>query len=126
VHLAFLSIFPNTPGFSVVTTKQHHPSYAFAGSDEALTKLMLASKQVGLLLDQALSGVARTGLILEGFGVDHLHAKLVPRRWRNGSPFGPTWTGFSLATKDTCRRMTIVGRTTGNSRIWPPSSDAHG
>ena len=28
-HLAFLSIFPNTEGFSVVITKKHYPSYAF-------------------------------------------------------------------------------------------------
>jgi histidine triad (HIT) family protein len=28
-HLAFLSIFPNTPGFSVVLPKAHFPSYAF-------------------------------------------------------------------------------------------------
>jgi len=26
-HMAFLSIFPNTPGFSVVVTKEHLPSY---------------------------------------------------------------------------------------------------
>lgn len=28
-HLAFLSVYPNTEGFSVVITKQHYPSYAF-------------------------------------------------------------------------------------------------
>ena len=28
-HLAFLSIFPNTKGFSVVITKEHFSSYAF-------------------------------------------------------------------------------------------------
>lgn len=77
-HLAFLSIFPNTPGFSVVVTKEHHPSYAFANSDEVLTKLTLAAKKVGELLDLAFEDVGRTGLIYEGFGVNHLHAKLFP------------------------------------------------
>ena len=43
-----------------------------------VSKLALASKRVGRLLDQALEGVARTGLIFEGYGVDHLHAKLFP------------------------------------------------
>lgn len=28
-HLAFLSIFPNTEGFSVVVTKEHYPSDTF-------------------------------------------------------------------------------------------------
>lgn len=28
-HLAFLSIFPNTDGFTVVIPKKHYPSYAF-------------------------------------------------------------------------------------------------
>ncbi len=27
-HLAFLSIFPNTDGFTVVIPKKHYPSYA--------------------------------------------------------------------------------------------------
>ena len=39
-HLAFLSIFPNTEGFSVVIPKKHYPSYAFDLSDEVLTKLI--------------------------------------------------------------------------------------
>jgi histidine triad (HIT) family protein len=40
--------------------------------------LVLASKQVALLIDRALDGVARTGMILEGYGVDHVHSKLFP------------------------------------------------
>ena len=38
-HLAFLSIFPNTEGFSVVIPKQHYSSYAFEQSDEVLSGL---------------------------------------------------------------------------------------
>lgn len=77
-HLVFLSIFPNTEGFSVVVTKEHYPSYAFNLSDEILTGLCVAAKKVGRLLDEKLSDVGRTGLIFEGFGVDHVHAKLFP------------------------------------------------
>lgn len=76
--MAFLSIFPNTPGFSVVIPKRHVSSYLFDQNDEVVSELVLASKRVGRLLDQALDGVARTGLIFEGYGVDHLHAKLFP------------------------------------------------
>jgi diadenosine tetraphosphate (Ap4A) HIT family hydrolase len=77
-HMAFLSIFPNTPGFSVVIPKIHHGSYAFAQSNTVLCDLVVAAKKTALLLDNALTGVARTGMILEGYGVDHLHAKLFP------------------------------------------------
>ncbi len=77
-HLAFLSIFPNTEGFSVVTTKEHYPSYAFNLADRVLTELVVAAKQVGKILDAGLFDVGRTGLIFEGFGVDHVHAKLFP------------------------------------------------
>lgn len=77
-HLAFLSIFPNTKGFSVVITKEHNPSYAFDNSDTVLSNLVLAAKKVGKLLDEKLPDVGRTGMVFEGFGVDHLHAKLFP------------------------------------------------
>ena len=77
-HLAFLSIFPNTLGFSVVITKEHLSSYAFDQEDQILTKLIIATKRVALLLDKSLEGVGRTGMFLEGYGVDHLHSKLFP------------------------------------------------
>jgi diadenosine tetraphosphate (Ap4A) HIT family hydrolase len=77
-HLAFLSIFPNTQGFSVVITKEHYSSYAFDLPDEILSGLVLAAKKVGKLLDAKLADVGRTGMIFEGFGVDHVHAKLFP------------------------------------------------
>lgn len=77
-HLAFLSIYPNTPGFTVVIPRKHYSSYAFDLPDEALAKLVIASKQVAKLLDSRLTGVGRSGMFLEGFGVDHVHSKLAP------------------------------------------------
>lgn len=77
-HLAFLSIFPNTEGFAVVITKEHYSSYAFDLPDDVLAGLVLAAKKVGKLLDAKLEDVGRTGMIFEGFGVDHMHAKLFP------------------------------------------------
>ena len=77
-HLAFLSIFPNTKGVTVVIPKAHHSSYAFDLPDNVLTDLMLATKSVAKLLDTKLDDVGRTGMIFEGFGVDHVHAKLFP------------------------------------------------
>ena len=77
-HLAFLSIFPNTEGFSVVVTKDHYPSYVFDLPEDVFANLILATKEVAKLLDAKLSDVGRTGMIFEGFGVDHIHAKLFP------------------------------------------------
>lgn len=77
-HLAFLSIFPNTKGFTVVITKEHYPSYAFDLPEDVLKDLILASRKVAKLLDEKLEDVGRTGMIFEGFGVDHVHAKLFP------------------------------------------------
>src|SRR3989344_2671224 len=78
VHLAFLSIYPNTDGFTVVITKKHYSSYFFSLEDNVLKDLVLASKKVARKIDAAFNDVGRTGLILEGFGVDHLHSKLFP------------------------------------------------
>lgn len=77
-HLAFLSIFPNTKGFSVVIPKAHYSSYIFDAPAVVQQELMAAARQVAKLLDEKLPDVGRTGMIFEGFGVDHLHAKLVP------------------------------------------------
>ena len=76
--MAFLSIFPNTEGFSVVITKEHYPSYVADVPDEVSNGLLNASKKVAKLLDKTLPDVGRTGFVFEGFGVDHLHAKLFP------------------------------------------------
>ncbi len=77
-HLAFLSIFPNTEGTSVVITKNHYSSYAFDLPDSVLSDLILSTKKVAKLLDSKLLDVGRTAMVFEGFGVDHIHAKLFP------------------------------------------------
>ncbi len=77
-HLAFLSIYPNTEAFTVVITKEHYQSYAFELPDKVLKELIIAAKKVGKLIDSKYKDVGRTGLIFEGFGVNHIHAKLFP------------------------------------------------
>lgn len=77
-HLAFLSIFPNTEGFTIVIPKEHYGSYAFEQDDQILSELIIATKKVAHILDNYFSDVGRCGLFFEGFGVDHLHSKLFP------------------------------------------------
>ncbi len=83
-HLAFLSIFPNTKGFSVVITKEHYPSYAFALPEPVLVELVIAVKKVACLIDQKLDDVGRTAMVFEGFGINHVHAKLFPLHGTGG------------------------------------------
>lgn len=77
-HIAFLSIFPNTEGVTVVIPKTHYSSYAFDLPDEVLSELVIATKKVAKLLDSKLEDVGRSAMVFEGFGVDHVHAKLFP------------------------------------------------
>ncbi|CBL44815.1 diadenosine tetraphosphate (Ap4A) hydrolase [gamma proteobacterium HdN1] len=89
-HLAFLSIYPNIEGFSVVIPKRHLSSYVFDHDDQSIAALLLASKKVATVLDRYFSDVGRTGLIFEGYGVDHLHSKLFPMHGTGGgSEFRP-------------------------------------
>ena len=87
-HIAFLSSHPNTEGFSVVITKEHYPSYAFDLSDKVLKDLVIASKKVGKLLDKKLK-VGRTGMIFEGFGINHIHTKLFPMHGTSNKNWKP-------------------------------------
>lgn len=77
-HLAFLSLHPNTEGFTVVITKEHHDSYFADLAPSVRHKLIDVASAVAKRIDAAFQDVGRTGLIFEGFGVNHIHAKLVP------------------------------------------------
>jgi diadenosine tetraphosphate (Ap4A) HIT family hydrolase len=76
--MAFLSIFPNTKGFSVVISKEHHPSDMLSLDDGLLTKFVRASKEASKVLMKTFKDVGRVALIMEGMGVDHAHIKLSP------------------------------------------------
>ena len=94
-HVAFLSIFPNTEGVSVVIPKKHYPSDAFNLPDDVLVGLILAAKRVSVILDKAFDDVGRTGMIFEGFGIDHVHAKLFPMHGTVQKEWQPLSSGIS-------------------------------
>jgi diadenosine tetraphosphate (Ap4A) HIT family hydrolase len=93
-HVAFLSIFPNTEGFSVVIPKAHRTSYVVDLEPSEYTALHLAAREVARevarRLDAAFDDVARTGIMYEGYGVDHAHAKLFPMHGTEGNA-GEDW-----------------------------------
>lgn len=77
-HLAFLTPFPNTEGVTVVIPKTHQDTYVFNVDEEVMLGLVVAAKKVALNLDEKFEDVGRTAMVFEGFGVNHLHAKLFP------------------------------------------------
>lgn len=75
--LAFLTPFPNTPGFTVVIPKQNPGDYMFSIDDKLYQEFMAAIKTVANLLEKAFD-TPRVALVIEGTGVAHVHAKLIP------------------------------------------------
>ncbi|MCX6808127.1 MAG: HIT family protein [Candidatus Berkelbacteria bacterium] len=76
--MAFLSIDPNTEGFSCVVPKEHFGSDVLKMPDIKLEKFIIAAKKVAGVLENHFEDVGRVGLIMEGTGIDHAHIKLVP------------------------------------------------
>ncbi len=106
-YLAFLTPFPNTPGFTVVVPKNNPGDYIFGVDDDAIAGLMKASKTVAKLLEKALK-VKRVALVFEGTGVAHLHAKLIPLHgklggetnvWSHHQEFHPEYIGYLTTTE---------------------------
>jgi len=101
-HIAFLTPFPNTPGFTVVIPKVNPGDNVFSLSDDEYHALMDATKTVAKLLEKALD-VKRVALVFEGTGVAHVHAKLIPLYgslagetdvWSKETEFSEEYRGF--------------------------------
>lgn len=75
-HLAFLDINPVQEGHTLVVPKAHAP-YLFDLDDTNYQSLLAASKTVATRLKKVFQP-PRVGMIVEGFGVDHVHVHLVP------------------------------------------------
>ncbi|XP_026989309.2 uncharacterized protein LOC113634498 [Tachysurus fulvidraco] len=76
-HIAFLTPFPNTPGITVVIPRKPLTSDILRLEDGDFTELVLATRKVARLLEEAL-GAWGVGVIFEGYEIDYAHAKLIP------------------------------------------------
>lgn len=76
-HVAFLTPFPNSPGFTVLVPRRPLTSDIFKLEQADYEALVLATKKVSHLLEEGLDAWG-VGLIFEGFEIDYAHAKLVP------------------------------------------------
>ncbi len=101
-YIAWLTPFANTPGLTVVAPKQNPGDYVFELPDTEIAGLMVVAKKVAKLLEKAF-GVARVGLVFEGTGVAHVHAKLYPLHgklgdetnvWSKHQEFYPEYVGY--------------------------------
>ena len=100
--LAFLTPFPSTPGLTIVIPKSNPGDYVFDVDSQVRNDLIEATTKVAKLLEKAL-GVSRVGLVFEGTGVAHLHAKLYPLHgdlasqtdvWSKHQEFFPEYIGY--------------------------------
>lgn len=76
-HVAFLTPFANTPGFTVLVPREHLTSDIFSIDDAEYAKLTDATYTLAGHLMKAF-GVHRCGMIFEGFEIDYAHVKLIP------------------------------------------------
>jgi histidine triad (HIT) family protein len=75
-YLAFLDANPINHGHTLILPKKH-TDYFFDLDDKEYTELMLNAKKIAKLLKEKLEP-KRIGLMVEGFGVPHVHVHLVP------------------------------------------------
>jgi beta-aspartyl-peptidase (threonine type) len=76
-HVAFLTPFANTPGFTVLVPREHLTSDIFGIEDSNYAKLMNATYTLAGYLMKAFEA-PRCGMIFEGFEIDYAHVKLIP------------------------------------------------
>ena len=76
-HVAFLTPWGNTPGYTVLVPRAHLSSDIFELSDTNFHDLSEAIFDCSALLKRALD-VDRVAVIFEGMEIDYAHAKLIP------------------------------------------------
>lgn len=90
-HVAFLTPFGNTPGYTVLIPRKHLSSDVFSLTTEDYTDLVTAAYQVEQHIKKAFQ-VARCGMFFEGYEIDYARVKLVPVHvddTAGGQPFTP-------------------------------------
>ncbi len=75
-HIAFLDANPVQKGHTLIIPKKHTGNILDL-SDEEYKTFLLAAKKVASELRRFFE-IERVGMIVEGFGVDHVHIHLIP------------------------------------------------
>lgn len=88
--VALLDAFPASKWQTLIIPKHHYDSDIFIMEDVTYTALMLAAKEVTILLKKWLL-VERIGMVVEWLQVPHAHIKLYPFRWGKSFEWWLTW-----------------------------------
>ena len=75
--LVFLDTFPALKGQTLIVPKKHSTDYLFDLEDQNYNELLLVAKKIAKVIDKSLNPL-KTGLIVEGLEVNHVHVKLFP------------------------------------------------
>ncbi|MGA2130508.1 MAG: HIT family protein [Candidatus Pacearchaeota archaeon] len=75
-YWVMLDAHPINPGHTLVIPKRHS-DYIFDLNDRDYVELMLKSKTIAKTLKEKLKP-KRVGIVVEGFGVHHVHIHLIP------------------------------------------------
>ncbi len=75
-YVAFLDIGQINPGHTLLIPKKHS-EYLFDMEDAEYSEFLLKAKEIAKLLKLKIDP-KRVGLVVEGFGVSHVHIHLVP------------------------------------------------
>lgn len=77
-YMAFLDIFPQYFGQTIVIPKQPTVSQFSQADTEILLGLIKFGQKVASTLEEKIDNVERTLVVFEGFEVNYLHMKLYP------------------------------------------------
>ena len=89
-HIAFLTPFGNTPGYTVLVPRRHLGSDIFKLTDQEYAGMITAAYIVAQHLKTAFE-VEHCGMFFEGYEIDYAHIKLVPvhHNYSNDKAFVP-------------------------------------
>jgi len=89
--LAFLDLYPNAPGHTLVIPKEHYEN-VYSTPSEAWARLMLTTQKLAIAIKQGLDadGVNITMNNEEAAGqeINHAHVHIIPRHRNDGLIFG--------------------------------------
>ena len=85
LFIAFLDINPINPGHTLVVPKKHYAD-VFEMDESTYNKIFEAARFLSTKMKSAFEA-PRVGLVIEGFGVEHVHIHLVPIY--NGNELNP-------------------------------------
>ncbi|EEA25265.1 L-asparaginase, putative [Talaromyces marneffei ATCC 18224] len=140
-HVAFLTPFPNTDGFTVLAPRAHLSSDVLSLEEQSYTKLMAAAHTVAGILMTAF-GAERCGMIFEGFEINYAHIKLIPIHapvdppFDTVAPFHETYQGYVsslqgpicpdcpglVRTSQTLRQKIVAPESASPPRSWSDPS----